>query len=94
MSAVVPLKSLNVESDTDSEKPDLPDKGTKGARRELKLPDISYITASLNAVDPNRVEGKRLTTVDVGDVMQLKYKKEQGTYKGKVLSVTSYTNVT
>ena len=87
----MPLKSLNVESDTDSEKPDLPDKGTKGARRELKLPDI---TASLNAVDPNRVEGKRLTTVDVGDVMQLKYKKEQGTYKGKVLSVTSYTNVT
>ena len=45
-------------------------------------------------MDPNRVEGKRLTTVDVGDVMQLKSKKEQGTYKGKVLSVTSYTNVT
>ena len=36
-------------------------------------------------MDPNRVEGKRLTTVDVGDVMQLKYKKEQGTCKGKVL---------
>ena len=31
------------------------------------------------------IEGKRFTTVDVGDVMQLKYKKEQGTYKGKVL---------
>ena len=73
-----PPKPLTVESDEDSA-----GSASQGcARNELQLPDI---TSSLNVVDPNRVEGKRQTSVDVGDVMQLKYKKEQGTYKGKVL---------
>ena len=39
-------------------------------------------------VDLNRVEGKtwkRQTSVDVGDVMELTYKKERGFYQVKVL---------
>ena len=68
-----PPKPLTNESDTE---------GSDSPVAAAKLPDI---TASVNVVDLNRVEGKRQTSVDVGDVMELTYKKERGFYQVKVL---------
>ena len=76
LSVICPPKPLSaLTGESDSEGSDLP-------VAAAKLPDI---TASVNVVDPNRVEGKRQTSVDVGDVMELTYKKEKGVYKGKML---------
>ena len=49
---------------------------------KVVLPNINR---SLNVTDPNRIEGKKQTSVDVGDVIELKYMKEKGAYKGKVV---------
>ena len=71
-----PPKPLTNESDTE---------GSDSPVAAAKLPDI---TASVNVVDLNRVEGKtwkRQTSVDGGDVMELTYKKERGFYQVKVL---------
>ena len=46
---------------------------------------LPNINRSLNVTDPNRIEGKKQTSVDVGDVIELKYMKEKGAYKGKVV---------
>ena len=43
---------------------------------------------SLNVTDPNRIEGKKQTSVDIGDVIELKYMKEKGAYKGKVVKLS------
>ena len=53
--------------------------------RELRQ-DRLDVSSSINCVDPSRVEGKRLTAGDEGDVVELKYKPDnRGSYKGKVL---------
>ena len=55
--------------------------------RELRQ-DRLDVSSSINCIDPSRVEGKRLTAVDDGDVveLELKYKPDnRGSYKGKVL---------
>ena len=49
---------------------------------KVVLPNINR---SLNVTDPNRIEGKKQTSVDVGDVIELKYMKEKGAYNGKVV---------
>ena len=51
--------------------------------KSVRTPDV---TSSINSIDPNRVEGKRLTAVDEGDIVELKYKPDnRGSYSGKVL---------
>ena len=43
---------------------------------------LPNINRSLNVTDPNRIEGKKQTSVDVGDVIELKYMKEKGSKGG------------